>query len=269
MKWMRNVVRALMAWLLMSTMLAQAAPTGDYVLGAGDLIKVTVYQNIDLTLDTRISESGVISYPLLGTVKLGGLTVAAAEKKIADGLRDGNFLKQPQVSILVTLVKGNQVSVLGAVNRPSRYPLDTTNTRLSEALAYAGGIMIGSGSDTVIVTGMRNGQPFRKEIDFPMVFDAAKPVEDIILQNGDTVYVDRVPMLYIYGEVQRPGSVRLERDMTVMQALAAASGLTLRGTEKGIKVHRRQPDGSIKVIQPGMNDILQKDDVVYVKESLF
>ncbi|HIV72638.1 MAG TPA: polysaccharide export protein EpsE [Candidatus Aquabacterium excrementipullorum] len=269
MKWMRNVVRALMAWMLMATLQVQAAPQGDYVLGVGDIIKVSVYQNQDLTLETRISESGVISYPLLGTVKLGGLSVADAEKKIAAGLRDGNFLKQPQVSILVTLVKGNQVSVLGAVNRPSRYPLDTTNTRLSEALAYAGGIMIGSGSDTVIVTGTRNGQPFRREIDFPLVFAATNPAEDILLQNGDTVYVDRVPQIYIYGEVQRPGPIRLERDMTVMQALAAASGLTLRGTEKGIKVNRRQPDGSMKVIQPGMNDTLQKDDVVYVKESLF
>ena len=101
MKWMRNVVRALMAWMLMATMAAQAAPVGDYVLGVGDIIKISVYQNADLTLEARISESGVVSYPLLGNVKLGGLSVSAAEKKIADGLRDGNFLKQPQVSILV------------------------------------------------------------------------------------------------------------------------------------------------------------------------
>lgn len=269
MKWMRNVVRALMAWMLMAMVQAHAAPTGDYVLGPGDVLKISVYQNADLTLETRISESGVISYPLLGNIKIGGLSVAAAEKKIADGLREGNFLKQPQVSILVAIVKGNQVSVLGAVNRPGRYPLESPNTRLSEALANAGGTMVGSGSDTVIVTGLRNGQAFRKEVDFPMVFAPTNPVEDIILQNGDTVYVDRVPMIYVYGEVQRPGTIRLERDMTVTQALAAASGLTLRGTEKGIKVHRRQPDGSIKIVQPGMNDTLQKDDVVYVRESLF
>lgn len=269
MKWMRNVVRALMAWMLMATMAAQAAPVGDYVLGVGDIIKISVYQNADLTLEARISESGVVSYPLLGNVKLGGLSVSAAEKKIADGLRDGNFLKQPQVSILVALVKGNQVSVLGAVTRPGRYPLETTNTRLSEALANGGGIMVGAGSDTVIVTGMRNGQTFRKEVDFPLVFAPNNPAEDIILQNGDTVYVDRAPMIYVYGEVQRPGALRLERDMTVTQALASASGLTLRGTDKGIKVHRRQPDGSIKIVNPGMNDTLQKDDVVYVKESLF
>ena len=79
MKWMRNVVRALMAWMLMAMVQAHAAPTGDYVLGPGDVLKISVYQNPDLTLETRISESGVISYPLLGNVKIGGLSVAAAE----------------------------------------------------------------------------------------------------------------------------------------------------------------------------------------------
>ena len=82
-----------------------------------------MYQNPDLALETRISDSGSISYPLLGDVKLGGLTVSAAEKKLAAGLRDGNFLKQPQVSLLVLQVKANQVSVLGQVNRPGRYAL--------------------------------------------------------------------------------------------------------------------------------------------------
>lgn len=269
MKWMRNVVRGLLALVVMVTGLAHAAPQADYVLGVGDVIRVTVYQNVDLTLETRVSEGGAISYPLLGTVKIGGLSVGDAEKKIATGLRDGNFLKQPQVSILVLQVKGNQISVLGVVNRPGRYPLETTNTKLSEALAQAGGIAAGAGSDSVIVTGTRNGQPFRKEIDVPLIFAAAQPAEDVLLQNGDTIYVDRTPMVYIYGEVQRPGAMRLERDMTVMQALASASGLTLRGTEKGMRVHRRMPDGTVKIIQPGMNDKLQKDDVVYVKESLF
>lgn len=269
MKWMRNMVRSLLALMMMVTAVAQAAPQGDYVLGVGDVIRVNVFQNPDLTLETRVSEGGAISYPLLGTVKIGGLSVGEAEKRIATGLRDGNFLKQPQVSILVLQVKGNQVSVLGVVNRPGRYPLETTNTKLSEALAQAGGVAAGAGSDTVIITGTRNGQAFRKEIDFPMVFAATQAAEDLILQNGDTIYVDRSPMVYIYGEVQRPGAMRLERDMTLLQGLATASGLTLRGTEKGIRVHRRQPDGTVKIIQPGMNDKLQKDDVIYVKESLF
>ena len=270
MTWMRNVVKGLMALVMMAAAVAHAAPQADYVLGPGDIIRITVYQSTDLTLDARVSETGTISFPLLGTVKLGGLSIGDAEKKIASGLREGNFLKQPQVSIFVSQVKGNQVSVLGMVNRPGRYPLELTNTRLSEALAQAGGVVIGSGSDILIITGTRNNQPFRKEVDFPQIFAAASPAEDMILQNGDTIYVDRTPYIYVYGEVQSPGTRPLQRDMTLLQALAASGGLNQRGTEKGIRVHRRDPaTGAVKVIQPGMNDKLQRDDVVYVKESLF
>ena len=76
-------------------------------------------------------------------------------------------------------------------------------------------------------------------------------------------------MVYIYGEVQRPGPMRLERDMTVMQALATGGGLNLRGTEKGLRVHRRDADGKLQVIEPKMDDLLRDGDVVYVRESLF
>ena len=100
---------------------AAAAPN-EYRLGPGDVVRITVYQNPDLTLETRIGEAGVVSYPLLGSVRLGGTTVTQAEKLIADGLRSGNFVKQPQVSILVVQVRGNQASVLGQVNRPGPLP---------------------------------------------------------------------------------------------------------------------------------------------------
>ena len=89
------------------------------------------------------------------------------------------------------------------------------------------------------------------------------------IANGDTVYVERMPMVYIYGEVQRPGAMRLERDMTVLQGLASGGGLTQRGTEKGIRVHRKGADGRVQIITPGMDDRMQDGDVVYVRESLF
>ncbi|MDE2402396.1 MAG: polysaccharide export protein EpsE [Burkholderiales bacterium] len=266
---MRDIARWMLSVVLMVAGLAHAAPQSDYVLGAGDIIRITVFQNPDLTLDARVSENGMISYPLLGSVKLGGLAIGAAEKKLADGLRDGNFLKQPQVSILVTAVKGNQVSVLGLVNRPGRYPLESGSTRLSDLLAQAGGIVAIQGSDTVVVSGKRNGKPFRKEIDFPLVFAAAGTTEDFPLENNDAIWVDRAPYIYIYGEVQRPGTQRLERDMTLLQALAASGGLTLRGTQKGIRVHRRDTSGAVQIVQPDLNDTLKPNDVIYVKESLF
>ncbi len=269
MKWTRDLTRWLLSMVLMAAGLAHAAPQADYVLGAGDVIRVTVFQNPDLTLDARISEGGVISYPLLGTVKLGGLSVGDAEKKLADGLRTGNFLKQPQVSILVSQVKGNLVSVLGLVNRPGRYPLESGSTRLSDVLAQAGGIVAVQGSDIVVVSGKRNGKAFRKEIDFPLVFAASGTTEDFLLENSDAIWVDRAPYVYIYGEVLRGGALRLERDMTLLQALASVGGLTQRGTDKGIRVHRRDASGTVQILQPGLNDKLKVNDVIYVKESLF
>ena len=240
----------------------------DYVLGPGDVVRVSVYQNQDLTLETRITESGAISYPLLGQVRLGGLSVPQAEKVIADGLKNGNFVRQPQVSILVTQVRGNQASVLGMVNRPGRYPIEQTGMRLSELLATAGGIAQG-GSDQVVLSGIRDRKPLRVVIDVPLLFAQSGGVNDPVIANGDTVYVERMPMVYIYGEVQRPGAMRLERDMTVLQGLASGGGLTQRGTEKGLRLHRRGADGKVQILQPGMNDPLQNGDVIYLRESLF
>ena len=101
------------------------------------------------------------------------------------------------------------------------------------------------------------------------VFASADQRDDIVMQNGDVVYVDRMALVYIYGEVQRPGSMRLERDMSLMQALASGGGLTLRGTQSGVRVHRRGPDGRVEVITPALDDKLKDADVVYVRESLF
>jgi len=242
----------------------------DYVLGAGDVIRVTVFQNPDLTLETRVSESGTITYPLLGAVKVGGLSVSRAEAAIADGLRTGSFVRQPQVSVLVLQVRGNQASVLGMVSKPGRYPIEVNGMRVSELLAVAGGAAPG-GSDVVVLNGVRDGKPFRQDVDIGLLFTGGSAVAptDTVVQDGDTIYVERMPMVYIYGEVQRAGSMRLERGMTVMQVLANGGGLTQRGTVKGLKVHRREATGTIKVIQPELTDALQPNDVVYVQESLF
>lgn len=249
---------------------AQTNPTAtsEYRLGAGDVIRINVYQNPDLQLEARVSEAGVISYPLLGSVSIGGLGVTQAEKLIADGLRNGNFVKQPQVSILVVQVRGNQASVLGQVNRPGRFPIESGEMRLTELLATAGGVAV-SGADIVTLVGRRNGQPLRRQIDLPTLFRSGAAGDDPVVQNGDTIYVDRAPFVYIYGEVQRPGAMRLERGMTLLQALATGGGLTQRGTEKGIRVHRKDATGRVQVLQPGMDDQVQEGDVVYVRESLF
>ena len=122
---------------------------------------------------------------------------------------------------------------------------------------------------TCPLTGNRSGKPVKLEIDLPAVLTAGKTELDPTVQNGDILSVDRAPQIYVYGEVQRPGVARLERGMTVMQAIAQAGGLTQRGTVRGMKITRRDTNGATSEVYPKMNDPVERDDVIYVKESLF
>ncbi len=325
----------------------KVAEDASYLLGAGDVLKITVYNNADLSLETKVSEAGTISYPLIGDVQIVGLTVSAAEKKLAKLLDAGGFVKKPQINILVTLYQSKMISVLGSVLKPGRYPLDrATNLAdmlalvggatadgsdlvtiigkkgkkeydlhnivdkgesaqnialeggeiiyvhardvavmgqvnrpgkyavtggvrtLSDFLSVAGGINVG-GSDLITVTTMRAGKQSRFEVDIDSLFRTGNSASNIELASGDTVYVPRAPMVYIYGEVQRPGSFRIERNMTVIQALAQGGGLTQRGTQRNIELHRRNAKGAIEKLTPALTDLVQQDDVLYVQESLF
>ena len=240
----------------------------EYQLGKGDNIRILVFQNPDLTVETRVTENGTISYPLVGSVKIGGLTIPAAEQAIAKALSDGTFIQRPQVNIVLLQNRGNQVSVLGMVNRAGRFPLETFDTRVSEMIAIAGGIAP-AGADIAILTGLREGKPMRKEIDIAGMFLGNALKDDVVVAGGDVIYVYRQPMYYIYGEVQKPGSSRIERGMTVRQALAQGGGPTLRGSERGLRLYRRGADGKVESLSPNLNDLVQPDDVLYVNESLF
>ncbi|MBQ0929190.1 polysaccharide export protein EpsE [Ideonella alba] len=245
------------------------ATAPEYRLGPGDTIRVQVYQSPDLSLELRLSDAGMASYPLLGAIRLGSLTVSEAEQFIAEGLKRGEYIKNPQVTVVLMQARGSQVSVLGQVARPGRYPLEQGGTRMSEVLAQAGGVLPQQGADRIVVVGTRAGKPFRTEVDLPSVFETSDRPGDLVLLGNDVLWVERAPLFYIYGEVQRPGQLRLERGMTLLQGLAAGGGLTQRGTEKGIRVHRRGADGKIEQLQPDMATPLRDGDVIYVRESLF
>jgi polysaccharide biosynthesis/export protein len=272
---MRNFLRyVLVALTLCSSAFAQTGPTPsaakpESVLGVGDVVKITVYQNPDLTVDgARISENNQINFPLIGNVAIGGLSVTAAEQKIAKLLRDGGFVLRPQVTILVGQIRSSVISVLGQVGKPGRYPIELVGTKVSEMVATAGGVVPG-GADVVTLVGTRNGKPIKLDIDLPSILQSGKAELDMQVENGDVIFVDRAPTAYIYGEVQRPGQFKLERGMTLMQALAQGGGLTPRGTQRGIKVHRRDASGVVSIIDLDLNDPVARDDVIYVKESLF
>lgn len=245
-----------------------AQATTDYKLGAGDDIRILVFQNPDLTVDTRVPDSGVISYPLIGAVKLGGLSVTAAQKVVADALTKGNFVKNPQVTISLGMIRGNQVSVLGQVTKPGRFALENNAARPSDMIAAAGGV-IPTGSDVAVLVGVRDGKVFRKKIDIPALFMNEDMSAQIPLRDGDTIYVDKAPVFYIYGEAQKPGAYRIERDMTVMQALAQGGGPTPRGSENRLRLSRKNADGTLIQTTPALTDPIESGDVLYVRESLF
>lgn len=258
---MKTLISILLAGILAAPF-AGAAP-----LGAGDVLRITVYGSPDLTLETRVAETGKINYPLLGEVELGGLEPAAAERVIANLLSSRGYVKQPQVNLLVMTMQSQQISVLGNVLRPGRYPMEGRRSLL-DVLALAGGINA-DGGDIATVVSTRNGKSVKQQINIPEMMRSANLTQNAELNGSDVVYVERAPKFYIYGEVQRPGVYRLERNMTVVQALSTGGGLSLRGTERGVCIKRRDASGILKEIKVQQDDMLMPDDVVYIKESLF
>lgn len=240
----------------------------DYVLGPGDAIRIQVFQNPDLTVEARVSEAGVISYPLLGAVRIGGMSTTRVESLIAQRLRDGKFLQNPQVTVNVTAFRSQQVSVLGSVNRPGRYPLETRGTRLTEILATAGGIMPG-GSDTLVLLRRTGEKVMRFEVDVPSLYLSQPGERDMEVQGGDSIYVHRAPVYYVFGQVQRPGQFTLERNMNVRQALAKGGGFTMRARENAVVIRRTGEDGRPVETVAGLDEPVRPDDQIYVRESLF
>lgn len=269
-----------LAWLLLAAIaIAIAAPVAAQpqavdtrqtkeTLGAGDSIRITVFQNQDLTTETRISPKGSIVFPLIGEVSLDGLTPSQAGSRIADQLKRGRFIVNPQVAVAIVQVRSRQVYVLGQLLRPGNYVLEDTGSRLTDILTLAGGISP-TGADTVTILKRRGGAPEKRKIDVPAIFRGGDPTTNIEIESGDTIFVERAPVFYIYGEVQRAGAYRLEPHMIVMQALSLGGGLTARGTERGVGIHRRQPNGQFRKLDAKLTDAIQADDVVFVRESLF
>jgi polysaccharide export outer membrane protein len=178
------------------------------------------------------------------------------------------FVRDPQVNVTVLQFKSRQVSVLGLVNRPGRYSLEEGSYRLTDVLALAGGAEP-EAAETVTLVRVVDGKSQKFEIDLPSLFKGGDFSKNPEIRAGDSIYVQRAPIFYIYGEVNRPGAFRIEKDMTLMQALSVGGGITARGTEKNIQIRRRDGSGAYVTYKGSLSDIVQADDVIYVRESLF
>lgn len=319
----------------------------DYTLGAGDYVKVIVYGDAELTRETRVSEDGVLTMPLIGEVKVGGLTTIESEKRIAEQLKRGGFIANPQVSLLVLEFMSKTVSVLGGVLKPGRYPI-TRPSDIKDMLAEAGGltseaseiitvvrgdkrseydlnevierrnlseqdirllggetiyvstrdvavtgqvlrpgkygiqggmrkisdfVALAGGStelaaETLFFTTQRSGTAVTQEVNIDELFRAPASALNKDLLPGDVIYVPKAPQVYVYGEVQRPSMYKIDKNMTVMQAIAKAGGLTIRGTQRSVKLHRKNAEGAVVKQVPDLTAVLQDEDVLFIEESL-
>lgn len=270
---------ALFAMLINSSVL-HAQTTSDYLLAGGDKVHVQVFENPDLTLDLEVSQLGMLSFPLIGEVKVGGFSAIKAARLVAESLRKGGFITNPQVTLTVTEVVGSTISVLGYVNRPGIFPLAKAKISISEALALAGDVVLGtqnlnntqniaSAGDLAIHSGTRNGHPFKTEISISGVLANGSPHQNNFLFAGDVLYVPIAQSFFIYGQVNQPGMRKIEPNMSVAKALAMSGGLTLRGTQRNIKVIRKNAEGVPVKSVIEFTDLIQADDVIFVEESLF
>jgi polysaccharide biosynthesis/export protein len=254
--------------LLALALLPCLARAAGYLLGPGDVVKITIYNQPDLSTEAQITDAGTISFPLIGEIKIGGLEKSVAEGLIADKLRAGRFIKQPQVNLLVTQYRSQQVSVLGHVNKPGKYTIDAVS-HVTDLISQAGGISVDGADVATLIKKDIDGKVWKGDIDLVALFSAHDMTQNYEVYDGDIIYVGRAPVFYIYGEVQKPGAYRLERGMTVMQAISLGGGLTARGTQRGVRVNRRDDAGKVQTMDGELLMQLRENDVVYVRQSLF
>ncbi len=264
-----NKTKALALIILFFGIIGESNVTAakESVLSPGDTLKIFVYGHPDLTTDTKVSESGNITFPLLGEILVNGLSQSAVERKIANLLESRDIIRKPQVNILAASLQSQMISVLGYVRNQGRYPIEGKRS-LTDVLAMAGGINL-DGGEMVTLIRYDDNKSIKETIDVLEMVRSGNLAGNVTVRSDDLIYVERAPRFYIYGEVQRAGAYRLERNMTVIQALSVGGGLTLRGTERGLRIQRRDAEGNLQILNANSSDLVQPDDVIYIKESLF
>jgi polysaccharide export outer membrane protein len=257
-------MRVLIYVLLLALACGSAHAAGDYRLGPGDLLKISTFGYNDLATDARVSESGNITFPLIGQVPVEGLSTRDVESLIAEKLQAGSFITRAQVSVLIVEYQSQKVSVMGQVAKPGQFFLDGT-TRVLDLLAKSGGLNDESAADHAVLL-RSDGRSQVIDLEGLFAGDASQNPQ---VTHGDTINVPRAPRFYIYGEVQKPGAYRLERNMTLSRAISASGGLTARGSERRTVVKRRDAAGQELTASIDGADAIREDDVLFVKESLF
>ena len=270
-----RVAVALIA-LIASAHVVSAQSTGDYMIGPQDVLTIQVYDQADLGGKYSVEADGTFSFPLIGRVKAGGQTLRAFEQDLKSKLADGYF-RNPQVTVAIEQYRSQRVFVMGEVRQPGPVPL-TGGMTLIEALARAGSTTFSASGEVAIVRtsqGDVRGPVLPGQNSGSDVFRASiKDLEggalsqNLELHDGDTVFVPRAETVYVFGQVRTPGAYGVQANMTVLQALSLAGGVTEHGASGRIRVMRSE-DGVKKEIKVKLTDLVRPGDTVIVPERFF
>ena len=244
----------------------------ENVLDDGDLVRISVYGNPDLTTEAKVSASGLLNFPLIGEIRVGGLNAPETEQLIAKQLIEEGYLKQAQVNVIVLQSSSQQVSILGQVMKPGKYSIETGARTLFDFIALSGGVSA-KGSSVITIVRMSEDPPQRISVNIDQLFlksrvDIVK-MSDIKMTAGDIIYVPEAPVFYVFGEANRPGVYRYKPGMTVAQAISSGGGISGKGTDRGIKIDRRKEDGQLIKLNASLSSEILADDVVTIQERLF
>jgi polysaccharide export outer membrane protein len=246
-----------------------AAAAGEYVVGEGDTLQVTVFGHPDLATSARVAPDGTIPFPLIGHAPAGGLTVPEIGAAVAAALADG-YIVDPQVSVAVQEYRTKAASIVGGVNRPGQYEF---RGRLSflELLSRAGGLTPDAGSQAFVKRASASGVIKSGDlvIDLKALLQEGNLYRDVDIADQDTVTVPEAGQFFLAGEVRRPGAYRFEDGMTVLRAITLAGGFSERADTAAVRVIRGE-GGQERVLAVGaaqLEEPVVRGDIVVVSEA--
>lgn len=255
-----------------STMAGSEVESGAVaVLGPGDTLYVTVYGHPELSSQITVDVDGRIVVPFIGSIRAADMSPSDLGENIAASLRHGGYLREPQVVVEVVKVRSRMVSVLGQVQNPGRYPIES-HLSILELLAMAGGPKE-LADDTALVL-RRGNTPDDAQVRIPVPVGnrqmPSRQIQNMQLQAGDVVYLPQVQRFFVYGEVARAGAYPMEEGLNVMRAISIAGGLNARASERRIDINRKdEKTGEMRKLRSALTDPVLPGDVIRVDERFF
>lgn len=268
-----NFFRFLVVTIFMFGSIVHGAESDKkYTIGAEDILNIRVLDRSELQRTIEVSQNGYISFPMIGEVKAGGLTIFELEKAISEKLEADGFLVDAQVSIEVTQYGSMSVFLLGEVRQAGRYFIKG-KTHVLSIIAEAGGITDNAGSDIVIIRKVEDvpsGGTTESEV---VVFDidavnTNSGSASSFVYPGDTIQVPVAARYYVSGEVNRAGEFKWEKELSVRRAIATAGGVTRLANIDKVTIQRMK-DGKEISVRPKMTDFVQPKDIIVVHERFF